>query len=295
MSTYTEAAVVRQVPPSNLHARGLLEHRAIDTLHHRLELLHGPHLVKLGGPSLDHALDAGLPENGLRQLPQQQGNDGVRGAACIHRGAGRVHVDVALGWAHPDRRLLERGFHGWHCRRHEGCVEGTGTCDELCLQCAPLLYQLLQLFHRRLGAAACGSLREESGRYVANGASTQLLANLLAEALELVAAHAGHGEQRLGLALPGGRRHGLCIDFHNLQAVLERHHPRSHERSQLTHAETSDRARPAGRLRRALPELLEAREAGNEERRMAELCLLQLGARAVEADVLRVPAKDGLR
>mmetsp|Transcript_23043 Transcript_23043/g.62814 ORF Transcript_23043/g.62814 Transcript_23043/m.62814 type:complete len:265 (+) Transcript_23043:182-976(+) len=262
--------------PSDLHVGGLLEHRAIDTLHHRLQLLHGPHFVELRDARCDHRLDGGLPEHRLRQLPDKQRDDRVRGAPRVHRGSTAVHVDVALGRLHPHGGLPQRGLDLGGCRLHERCVEGARAGDELGLERAVGLDQLLELLHGGLAASTSGALREKGIRNVADGARAHLVPNLLAEALELVSLQSGNRQQCLRPAVGGRLRHGLRPDLHDLQSVFEGHDAGGHECSILTNTEARHCSWPACSFGRLLLQLLQSRQACNEHDRVADVRLLEL-------------------
>mmetsp|Transcript_36658 Transcript_36658/g.85294 ORF Transcript_36658/g.85294 Transcript_36658/m.85294 type:complete len:341 (+) Transcript_36658:73-1095(+) len=283
------------LPFLDLNAGCLLEHCAVDSFHHGLQLLHRPHLIKLADARLDHCFDGGLPQNGHRPLVDDQRDDGVWGSARIHRASRAVHVHVAFWWAHPCSQPFESlgsPCSGW-C--HERCVESARARDELGLERTVCLHKLLKFLHGRLGATASGTLGKQRSGHLAHSARPHFVSHLFAETFKLVTLDACDGEQRLCFTFGGGLRQGLCTDLCKLQAITKRENTSCHECRQFTHAETCNGSRPSRHLWRLLLQLLQACKTCNKHHRIAELGFLKLGTWPIEANIKHIPAKDFFR
>ena len=102
------------------------------------------------------------------------------------------------------------------------------------------------------------------------------------------------------LTMPDGRRLGRGLHrppagLHDLQPVVERHRPGEDERRVLAEAQPGGRDHAGERVRFGRLELFERGEAGDEDRRLADVGGVEPLGRAVDADVEQVVAEDRRR
>mmetsp|Transcript_148570 Transcript_148570/g.370207 ORF Transcript_148570/g.370207 Transcript_148570/m.370207 type:complete len:333 (+) Transcript_148570:3-1001(+) len=275
---------------SDVDVLGQAPHIRVDPLHHRLELLHRPHLVELRDPCGDHGSDAGVPQHSVRQLVAEQRDDLFGVSTHSNHLSSDVHVDIAPGRLHLRQRLLQSDLQRRPGRAHQRRVEGARGLQDLRLQGAALVGELLESVDGRRLARAGQALREELVGDLADLAS-RLRAGVLAELAELLLVDAGdreHGLRRVFCCL----RHEFRALLHQLQPCLKVPDARHRERRVLTQRQPGDRPWRRHGFRVTLSEPLCGCQAGDEDRRLRVLGLLQQRLRTLEADLQEVEAED---
>mmetsp|Transcript_95349 Transcript_95349/g.132441 ORF Transcript_95349/g.132441 Transcript_95349/m.132441 type:complete len:220 (+) Transcript_95349:32-691(+) len=205
---------------SNFYVGGAAPGFGIDALHHRLDLLVGAALVKVGEARLEHLLHGWFPEDWAGELLLKQVHHGLW-CSARHQGlGGGVHVHRLLQRLHAGKHLIQRLRQSLLGGLHERGVKASAGFQHLGLKCAVLFRKFLEDVDGLLGPRTGETLREEFIRDLAHRLTALLLAGVFTKARQLGLLKAGDGEHGL-LANGGSILHCLAAQADKLEPLLE--------------------------------------------------------------------------